>query len=115
MTSGTNYYIPQNNAYGGLGFQSATDTGFTANRNTMFLSGQHSMGSGSGGFDHYQFHWCNYVQTASNLGLSANTTYYIRCIGQKHSTGNTLNYCQSTGNHTDGRHWVTVKHWKKQT
>lgn len=113
---GINYYLPQNAAYGGLGFQSSTATDFSANRNVFFQSGQHSMGSGGGQvFDFYQFKWINYSGKCSDLGLTAGTTYYVRAIGQKHSTGGTLRFNGNHGNNTDGRHYVYVNHWKKQT
>jgi hypothetical protein len=110
---GVSYYLPNNSAYGGVGFQSSTTTNFTANRNSFFLSGQHSMGSGSGGFDHYQFHWTNYSGTCSQLGLTAGTTYYVRAIGQKHSTTNNLRFNGTHGTGTGDNHYCSVNHWKK--
>ena len=115
FVAGVNYYLPSNNAYGGLGFMSSTATDFSANRVFLFRSGQHSMGNGSGSGDEYAFKWVNYMKSASDLGFSANTTYYVRVIGQKHTTNNTLNFNHSTGTNNDGRHYAYCKHWKKQT
>ena len=109
---GVNYYIPGGNTYGGLGFMSATTTNFDTTRNFFFRSGQHSIGNGSGGGDEYDFRWVEYSNTCSGLGWSAGTTYYVRAVGQKHSSNNLIfNHPASTNN--DGRHYGTFKHWKK--
>ena len=110
-----NYYIPSNNAYGGLGFMTSTATNFSANRNFFFRSGQHSMGNGSGSGDEYNAEWIHWAGKCSEIGLSAGTTYYVRTIGQKHSTNNSLHFCGGQGNGNDRRHYMQVQHWKKQT
>mgnify|MGYP001311547530 CR=1 FL=1 len=113
--SGCNFYIPSNNAYGGLGFMTSTATNFSANRNFFFRSGQHSMGNGGGGGDEYNFEWFHWAGKCSEIGLSAGTTYYVRAIGQKHSTSNTLIFCGAQGTGNDNKHFMAVQHWKKQT
>lgn len=111
FNAGVNYYIPNGNTYGGLGFMSATTTGFGAGRNFFFRSGQHSIGNGSSGGDEYDFRWIEYTNTCSGLGWSAGSTYYVRVIGQKHGSNNLIfNSPASTNN--DGRHYACFKHWK---
>ena len=113
--AGVSYYIPANNAYGGLGFMTSTATDFSANRNFFFRSGQHSMGNGSAGGDEYNFEWIHWAGKASEIGLTAGTTYYARTIGQKHSTSNNLIFCAPNGNGNDRKHYMQLQHWKKQT
>ena len=113
--AGVSYYIPANNAYGGLGFMTSTATDFSANRNFFFRSGQHSMGNGSAGGDEYNFEWIHWAGKASEIGLTAGTTYYARTIGQKHSTSNTLIFNAGNGNGNDRQHYMQLQHWKKQT
>lgn len=111
--AGVNYYIPANNAYGGLGFMTSTATDFSANRNFFFRSGQHSMGNGTAGGDEYNFEWIHWAGKCSEIGLTAGTTYYVRTIGQKHSTSNTLIFCGGQGDGNDRKHFMAVQHWKK--
>ena len=113
--SGCNFYRPSNNAYGGLGFMTSTATDFSANRNFFFRSGQHSIGNGSAGGDEYDFKWFHWAGKCSEVGLTAGTTYYVRAIGQKHSTSNTVIFAGSQGNGNDHKHYMSVQHWKKQT
>ena len=93
----------------------STATNFSANRNFFFRSGQHSMGNGTAGGDEYNFEWIHWAGKASEIGLTAGTTYYARTIGQKHSTSNTIIFCAGNGNGNDRQHFMQLQHWKKQT
>jgi hypothetical protein len=53
------------------------------------------------------------MKSASDLGFTAGTTYYVRTIGQKHSTSNTLIFCGGQGDGNDRKHFMAVQHWKK--
>ena len=108
MTSGGTYW--------GLGMQSATDTGFTANRNMFYLSGQHAWGNGaSNQGDHYEN--SNIVQQfrIGDINLSAGTTYYIRHIGQVHSPNNTVVFGNTNGSNSRSRNTCWLRHYKKVT
>ena len=101
--------------YWGIGFMSATNTAFSANRNVFYLQGQHSHGNGGAGGDEYRNINTTQTFTASQIGLSVGTTYYIRPIGQVHSPNNTVNFGQTNGNNASSRNTSWLRHYKKQT
>ena len=106
MTSGGTYW--------GLGMQSATDTGFTANRNMFYLSGQHAWGNGaSGQGDHYEN--SNIVQQfrVGDINLSAGTTYYIRGTAQIHSPNRDCNFNNHSGVRQESGYTCWLRHYKK--
>ena len=59
------------------------------------------IGNGSAGGDEYDFKWFHWAGKCSEVGLTAGTTYYVRAIGQKHSTSNTVIFAGSQGNGND--------------
>ena len=92
---------------------SSTSTDFSANRNFPHYNGQHSQGNGSGSGDEYRRLELSMVMSASQLGLSANTQYYFRLIGQKHDQNNAT-YNQSAEQQlTLVGIRMTMVHWKK--
>ena len=100
--------------YWGLGFQSATDTGFTANRNIFYQSGQHSWGNGDNGQgDHYEN--CTVTQQfdVSVIGLNVGTTYYIRGIGQIHSPNKDCNFNNGSGTRVRSGFTSWLRHYKR--
>ena len=101
--------------YWGLGFMSATDTGFTANRNVFYLMGQHAHGNGGAGGDEYRNVQATLQEDVSNINLSVGTTYYIRPIGQIHTPNNNVQFGNASGNNHRSRHNCWLHHYKKQT
>ena len=99
--------------YWGLGFMSATDTGFSANRNVFYLMGQHSQGNGSAGGDEYRQTNVTLQRDVSDIGLNVGTTYYIRPIGQVHSPNQNVSFNNSSGNNSGARHNCYLHHYKK--
>ena len=103
-------------AYWGIGFMSATDTGFTANRNVFYLMGQHCHGNGSAGGDEYRQITTGALQfDVSDIGLNVGTTYYIRPIGQVHTPNNNVTFGGNNGTTAGSRHNCYLHHYKKQT
>ena len=99
--------------YWGLGFMSATDTGFSANRNVFYLMGQHSQGNGSAGGDEYRQTNVTLQRDVSDIGLNVGTTYYIRPIGQVHSPNQNVSFNNASGNNSGARHNCYLHHYKK--
>ena len=100
--------------YWGLGFMSATDTGFSANRNVFYLMGQHSHGNGAAGGDEYRQTTTGALQfDVSDIGLNVGTTYYIRPIGQVHSPNQNVSFNNASGTNTGARHNCYLHHYKK--
>ena len=82
-----------NGSYWGLGFMSATNTAFSANRNVFYLMGQHAHGNGGAGGDEYRQTTTGALQfDVSDIGLNVGTTYYIRAIGQVHTPNNNVSF-----------------------
>ena len=104
-----------NGSYWGLGFMSATNTAFSANRNVFYLMGQHAHGNGGVGGDEYRNTNTTQTFTANQIGLSVGTTYYIRPIAQIHSPNKDVNFGQTNGNNSRSRHTSWLRHYKKQT
>ena len=102
-------------SYWALGFMSATDTGFTANRNVFYLMGQHAHGNGGAGGDEYRNTNTTQQFDVSDIGLNVGTTYYIRPIGQVHSPNKDVSFAQTNGTNTRSRHTCWLHHYKKQT
>ena len=102
--------------YWGLGFMSATNTAFSANRNVFYLMGQHSHGNGAAGGDEYRQTTTGALQfDVSDIGLNVGTTYYIRPIGQVHSPNQSVSFNNASGDNTGARHNCYLHHYKKQT
>jgi len=100
--------------YWGLGFQSATDTGFTANRNIFYQTGQHSWGNGgSGQGDHYENCTATQQFDVSDIGLNVGTTYYIRGIGQVHSPNRDCNFNNGSGTRVRSGFTSWLRHYKR--
>ena len=101
--------------YIGHAIERATDSGFSANSSTLWASGKHSTGAGSNQSDEYAVvHYC-VIDTAADLGLSANTTYYFRAKGRTHTVSGTMIFGPAVTSHTRGdgvrmscRHWTLV-------
>ena len=102
-------------SYWALGFMSATDTNFTANRNAFYLMGQHAHGNGGAGGDEYRNTNTTQQFDVSDIGLNVGTTYYIRPIGQVHSPNKDVSFGQSNGTNAGARHNSWLHHYKKQT
>ena len=113
ISGAINYFSTGNNGYAGLGVQISTSTDFSANRHFPYYNGQHSQGNGSGSGDEYRRLELSFVMTCAQLGMTAGTQYYFRLVGQKHDTSNTARYNEATGTTTNGRHQMTMVHWKK--
>ena len=99
--------------YWGLGFMSATDTGFSANRNVFYLMGQHCHGNGAAGGDEYRQTNVTLQRDVSDIGLNVGTTYYIRPIGQVHTPNNNVSFNNASGNNSGARHNCYLHHYKK--
>ena len=103
-------------SYWGLGFMSATNTAFSANRNVFYLMGQHAHGNGGAGGDEYRQTTTGALQfDVSDIGLNVGTTYYIRPIGQIPTPNNNVTFGNTSGNNTGARHNCYLHHYKKQT
>ncbi len=102
-------------SYWGLGFMSATNTAFSANRNVFYLMGQHAQGNGGAGGDEYRNTTTTQQFDVSDIGMSVGTTYYIRHIGQVHSPNNNVAFGQTNGNNQRSRNTCWLHHYKKQT
>tara|TARA_R100001377_G_scaffold27000_2_gene14506 strand:+ start:564 stop:1202 length:639 start_codon:yes stop_codon:yes gene_type:complete len=82
--------------YIGWGIQRATNTGFTAGVTTVYANGVHSSGRrGTSNDDTYVP--VEGSVTALATGLSANTPYYFRLIGQNHSVAATFKWGVNVG------------------
>ena len=99
--------------YWGLGFMSATDTGFSANRNIFYQMGQHAHGNGAAGGDEYRQTMVTVQFDVSDIGLNVGTTYYIRPIGQVHSPNQNVSFNNASGTNTGARHNCYLHHYKK--
>jgi len=118
MSCTTNIYSNwgSTGSYWGLGFMSSTATNFSANRNVFYLSGQHSWGNGaSSNGDQYQN--SNIIQqfNSTEMNLTVGTTYYIRPIGQVHSTNNNVAFNQNNGTNVRSNFNAWLRHYKKNT
>ena len=115
MSLGANVHYGNANDYVGLGVQIATNTSFSSGRNTVFSSGQHAMGNGTDTGDPYLRFEMSHTRAASEMSMSAGTTYYMRIIGQKHSS-NTAYFANSVGGGDNcGRIHISCMHYKKIT
>ena len=102
--------------YGGLGIQTSTATDFSANRQMVFLTGQHAWGNGGAGLGDPYDVWETYQMfKASEMGLSVGTTYYVRIVGQVHSSNQTVYFNNGSGIRTNSEFWSTLQHLKKVT
>ena len=104
-----------NGSYWGLGFMSATNTAFSANRNVFYLMGQHAHGNGGAGGDEYRNTNTTQQFDTGEIGLNVGTTYYIRPIGQIHSPNKDVSFAQTNGTNQRSRHTCWLHHYKKQT
>ena len=102
-------------SYWGLGFMSATNTAFSANRNVFYLMGQHAHGNGGAGGDEYRNTNTTQQFDTGEIGLNVGTTYYIRPIGQIHSPNKDVSFAQTNGTNQRSRHTCWLHHYKKQT
>ncbi len=115
MSLGANVHYDNANDYLGLGVQIATNSSFSSGRNIVFATGQHAMGNGNWGGDPYLRYEMSHTMSAANMGMSANTTYYMRIIGQKHG-GNAARWGNSAGGgDAGGRIHISCMHFKKIT
>ncbi len=100
-------------SYWGIGFQSATASDFSAGRAIIFLSGQHSMGNGNAGGDEYRITSATQQFNCGDIGFSAGTTYYIRGIGQIHSTNQNVSFNNANGVRERSEYVSWLRHYKK--
>ena len=115
MSLGCNVHYNNANDYLGLGVQIATNTSFSANRATVFSTGQHATGNGSWGGDPYIRLEMSHTMSAANMGMSAGTTYYMRIIGQKHSSNGAAFGNSAGGGTNGGTIHISCMHFKKIT
>ena len=114
--STTYFHSGSNGAYGGLGIQTSTATDFSANRNMVWLSGQHAWGNGSAGLgDPYEVWQVYQMLKASEMGLTVGTTYYVRITAQIHTSNQTIYFNNSSGTGQKTCFWSTLQHLKKVT
>jgi len=103
-----------NGSYWGLGFMSATSTNFANNRNVFYLMGQHAYGNGrTNNGDQYQN--CTVTQqfNTAEMNLNAGTTYYIRPIGQVHSSNTNVQFCTANGTNQRSEFNSWLRHYKR--
>ena len=101
-------------SYWGLGFMSATSTNFANNRNVFYLMGQHAYGNGrTNNGDQYQN--CTVTQqfNTAEMNLNAGTTYYIRPIGQVHSSNTNVQFCTANGTNQRSEFNSWLRHYKR--
>ena len=118
ITGGTTTYFNSSSTgqYGGLGIQTSTATDFSANRQMVFLTGQHAWGNGGSSLgDPYDVWEIYQMLTASDMGLTVGTTYYVRIVGQVHSSNQTIYFNNGSGIRTNSEFWSTLQHLKKVT
>ena len=101
-------------AYWGLGFMSSTATNFTANRNNFYHQGQHSNGNGATGQgDEYRVAQAVHQFRTSDISLTTGTTYYIRGIGQVHTTNREVKFNNNNGTNNRARYNCWIRHYKR--
>ena len=100
-------------SYWGLGFMSSTTTNFVDNRNNFYHQGQHSNGNGSGGGDEYRVAMAIHQFKTSDISLTTGTTYYIRGIGQVHTTAREVKFNNNNGTNTRARYNCWIRHYKR--
>ena len=100
-------------SYWGLGFQRATDTGFSANRSIFYHQGQHSNGNGSGGGDEYRVAQAVHQFKTSDISLTTGTTYHIRGIGQVHNNNTLVRFNNNNGTNNRARFNCWIRHYKR--
>ena len=81
---GYDFNVWSSGGYMGWGIQSSTATDFSANLNILWRVGRHAHKEDAS--DQYSHIGGYIMDTASEWGLSADTTYYCRMIGMTHST-----------------------------
>ena len=99
------------NGYLGWGVERATDTGFTANRASIWRNGEHSRGGYSSGVPQYGVQGGVVTQTASTFGMAADTTYYCRMIGMTHNGTTNVTFGTVGSNNTHEGVKLTMKRW----
>jgi hypothetical protein len=77
-------------AYMGTGLSFDTNTGFN-NVAVLTNTGQHAHG-GADQSNNYEMIARNIIMSASDFGLSAATTYYVRCSGMTHNNAGTYQW-----------------------
>ena len=100
-------------SYWGMGFMHSTATNFSANRNAFFLAGQHSSGNGSAGGDEYRVIEATQQYDVSDIGMSVGTTYYLRVIGQVHTTNRQVSFNNNNGTNSRSRFTSWLRHYKR--
>ena len=101
-------------SYWGLGFQRATDTGFSANRSIFYHQGQHSNGNGlTSNGDEYRVAQAVHQFKTSDISLTTNTTYYIRGIGQVHNNNTLVRFNNNNGTNNRARFNCWIRHYKR--
>ena len=100
-------------SYWGIGFMTATSTNFANNRNVFFRSGQHCFGNGGAGGDMYMNHQFTLLRDISDIGLSINTTYYLRPIGLVHTPNQNVSFNAQNGSGQHHRHNCFMQHFKR--
>ena len=115
--STTYFHSGSSGAYGGLGIMTSTATDFSANRNVPFTTGQHAWGNGGSNLgDPYDVWEVDQMLTASEMSFTVGTTYYIRLIGQIHTSNQTMYFNNSSGApYTRSKYWSSIQHLKKVT
>ncbi len=101
------------NNYLGFGVQSATNTGFTANVNIAWRTGQHAVGRFGHDADYNGYHHQGGTVsfTASSINLSADTTYYFRMIGMTHVQAGTITWGGPTSSSEKDGIKFSAKRW----
>jgi len=115
MSLGANVHFGAANDYIGLGVQIATNTSFSTGRHIVFATGQHALGNGNWGGDPYLRFEMSHTRVASEMSMSAGTTYYMRIIGQKHTSSTATFGNSAGGGDSCGRIHISCMHYKKIT
>jgi len=109
--------VHDNMAYMGYGFQRASNTAFTSSAATQWSTGEHAEGcewDDVGQGNKYGTVNAVVAYTAADWGFSANTTYYIRPIGQTHSSPSNFGFGISTSSQVETGIHFYLKRWEVQ-
>ena len=96
--------------YYGWGIERATNTGFSSGKTTIWCNGEHTQGPADN-MEGYTSQGGVVTGTASEFGMSADTTYYCRMIGPTHSGTTSIYFSQRATNSVHQGTKLTMKRW----
>ena len=104
------FFISESGGYYGFGIERATATNF-ASPSTIWSSGRHAWGNLTTAELNYMPNGGTVTGTATEFGMSADTTYYCRMIGMTHSPNASYKWGVSTTNATRPGVYLNCQRW----